>query len=45
MQRVQSDASTARSLRDFFLVNDEEKAAQSIPIADRAEELSTAALY
>jgi hypothetical protein len=45
MQRVQSDASTARSLRDFFLVNDEEKAAKSIPIADRAEELSTAGLY
>jgi large subunit ribosomal protein L34 len=36
MQRVHSDASTARCLRDFFVIVDE-KGAKSIPIAHRAE--------
>jgi large subunit ribosomal protein L34 len=40
MQRVQSDASTARGLRDVSL-NVKEKGAKSIPIAHRAEDLST----
>jgi len=41
MQRVQSEASTARGLRDVS-ENDEEKVAKSIPIADGAEDLSAA---
>jgi len=41
MQRVQSEASTARGLRDVS-ENDEEKVAKSIPIAHGAEDLSAA---
>jgi large subunit ribosomal protein L34 len=41
MQRVQSDASIARGLRDVS-VNVKGKVAKSIPIAHRAEDLSCA---